>query len=77
MYELSVEQTFNRWFIFSGEDQHCLVWDISSGEMMGQMKGHTDTIYTMAYSRDGAVMATGIIYLYLIICDPTHKMAVR
>jgi len=43
----------------SGVDQVILLWDVASGELAGQLKGHTGTIYSLAYSREGATLASG------------------
>ena len=63
--------------MFSGVDQVVLLWDISNGELVGELKGHTDTIYSLAFSREGTILASGkstvsineTINLYLLIQD--------
>ena len=52
----------------TGVDGTILLWDIFTGELLGQLKGHKDTIYSLAYSRDGTCLASGgcaVVYLTL------------
>lgn len=50
-------------FAFPGTDKTILLWDIASGDMVAQLKGHTDTIYTLDFSRDGTLLASGSLIL--------------
>jgi transcription initiation factor TFIID subunit 5 len=40
-------------------DGRVLLWDIGHGIMIGDLKGHTDAIYTLKFSRDGEILASG------------------
>lgn len=47
-------------FLASGAtDSRVLLWDIGHGLMVGELKGHTDTVYTLKFSRDGEILASG------------------
>lgn len=47
-------------FLASGAtDGRVLLWDIGHGLMVGELKGHTDTIYSLRFSRDGEILASG------------------
>ena len=37
-----------------------LLWDIGHGLMIGDLKGHTDTVYALKFSRDGEILASGL-----------------
>lgn len=48
-------------FLASGAtDGRVLLWDIGHGIMIGELKGHTDTIYSLRFSRDGEILASGM-----------------
>ena len=36
-----------------------LLWDLSNGELVAQFKGHTDSVYTLCFSREGSLLASG------------------
>eukprot|EP00063_Salmo_salar_P011432 XP_013986267.1 PREDICTED: transcription initiation factor TFIID subunit 5-like [Salmo salar] len=40
-------------------DGRVLLWDVGHGLMVGELKGHTDTIYALKFSRDGEILASG------------------
>lgn len=50
-------------YISLGVDSVVLLWDIATGGLMAQMKGHTDTVYSLCFSRDGGVLASGQLQL--------------
>ena len=63
---------------FVGSDKCVLLWDLSNGEMVGKLKGHTDAIHSVTFSRESSVIASGkrlekpsqiwniiIVYLFL------------
>ena len=43
----------------AGVDRMVLIWDLSNGELVAQLKGHTDTVYSLCYSREGSVLTSG------------------
>lgn len=45
--------------IFSGVDKTILLWDIASGNMLAQLKGHTQAVYSLMFSREGSVLTSG------------------
>lgn len=49
-----------RFLATGATDGRVLLWDIGHGLMVGELKGHTDTIYTLRFSRDGEILASGI-----------------
>lgn len=47
-------------FLASGAtDGRVLLWDIGHGLMVSELKGHTDTVYALRFSRDGEILASG------------------
>jgi len=42
-----------------GEDQLVKVWDLASGTLLRDLHGHTDFIYSLVFSRDSALLASG------------------
>ena len=42
-----------------GADKKLIVWDLNSGTRVCELSGHTDTVYQLAFSRDGTVLASG------------------
>lgn len=49
-----------RFLATGATDGRVLLWDIGHGLMVGELKGHTDTIYALKFSRDGEILATGM-----------------
>ena len=52
-----------------GVDKQVLIWDISNGELVAQLPGHTDTIYSLAFSREGNILASGQYYALLNVFE--------
>ena len=47
--------------VFSaGADKRILVWDVGKAHKLCELKGHTDTIYQLMFSRDGSILASGV-----------------
>ena len=42
-----------------GQDKVIKLWDLGSGRRIKSMTGHTSTIYSLEYSRDGSLLASG------------------
>ncbi len=47
--------SFGKFLIFNKKQ----VYDTADGEIINSLKGHKDTVYCVAYSRDGKLFASG------------------
>ena len=45
----------------AGEDRRILLWDLSAGSIVKELRGHTDTVYSLAFSADGTLLASGAL----------------
>jgi len=43
----------------TGEDQTVRVWDLASGSLLRDLHGHTDFVYSLAFSNESALLASG------------------
>lgn len=43
----------------AGEDRRIRLWDLSAGSMIKELRGHTDTVYSLAFSADGTLLVSG------------------
>ncbi|KAL3200639.1 hypothetical protein MRX96_012920 [Rhipicephalus microplus] len=43
----------------AGEDRRIKVWDLGSSTLLKELRGHTDAVYSISFSRDGSVLASG------------------
>ena len=44
-----------------GVDQRILLWDIAEAAPIADLNGHTGTVYSLCFSREGHVLASGKI----------------
>lgn len=47
------------WAVTGGGDDLGYVWDVTNGEMIMKLNGHTDSVTNVAFSHDGGYLATG------------------
>lgn len=43
----------------SGVDKRIILWDIPEARSAAEFNGHTDTVYSLRFSRDGHILASG------------------
>ena len=48
-----------KYLISAGDDTNILVWDLSNGQLLNEVRSHSKTIYSLALSCDGSVLASG------------------
>jgi transcription initiation factor TFIID subunit 5 len=58
--------TCGRYLASGGADGNIFIWDISTSIVVAQFSSHKDAIYSLEFSRDNAVLASGI-FLFLKI----------
>jgi transcription initiation factor TFIID subunit 5 len=46
-------------FLDAGEDFDILVWDLSSGKVCKELKGHTAIVHSLAFNDDSCMLASG------------------
>ena len=46
-------------FYSQGEDRHIKIWDLSSGAVLRDLKGHADTVFSLSFNMDGTMLASG------------------
>ena len=42
----------------AGDDHRVLVWDIRNGKILKDLRGHADTLYSVAFSKDGSMLVS-------------------
>lgn len=52
-----------------GEDRRVHIWDLGSGALLKDLRGHSDTVHSLAFSRCNAMVASGGMDCYIRIWD--------
>lgn len=50
---------------FSGVDKKVILWDIPEARPAAEFTGHTDTVHSLRFSRDGHILASGLYGIIL------------
>jgi WD40 repeat protein len=50
---------YDNWAATGGGDDLGYVWDVTNGEMIMKLDGHTDSVTNVAFPKDGTYLATG------------------
>jgi len=45
--------------MFIGEDRKIRLWDLASGDLIKEMRGHTDTVKCLEFNQDGSLLCSG------------------
>ena len=51
----------------AGEDRRIKIWDLATGSLLQDLKGHTDFVYSLAFNRDGSLLASGVYKNEIIV----------
>jgi WD40 repeat protein len=61
-----------------GADRVVVIWDSASGKALHRLLGHTNNVYTLAYSQDGKLLASGSrTNGQIILWDPVAGKLIR
>jgi transcription initiation factor TFIID subunit 5 len=58
-----------------GEDRRIRIWDLAASNVIKELKGHTDTVYSLTWSPDSSLLSSGAIAGTLRLWDvkgPTY-----
>lgn len=50
----------------SGHDAQIMLWDVATGDLVGQLPGHYDAIYSLSFSREGTLLASGTVQIHAL-----------
>ena len=56
----------------TGEDRRVHIWDLGSGSLVKELRGHTDTVYSLAFSHCNKMVASGGLDCVLRCWDVRH-----
>ena len=45
--------------VLTGADHNVHIWDLSNGTLVSRLSKHTDSVISLAFSREGNVLASG------------------
>lgn len=65
------------WLAVGGDAGIAEIWDVTTGTSIREFIGHRDLIYTLAFSPDGALLATGSFDTTVIISESENPQSQR
>jgi WD40 repeat protein len=66
MYVVMLRLEVILFFCILGRDARILLWDLATGELACQLHGHSDAIYSLTFSREGTLLASGIPFIFFL-----------
>lgn len=54
-------------YLCSGDDKTIILWDLGTGKRTGVLTGHSGTIFSLDFSKEGTVLASGSGMIVIIL----------
>lgn len=48
----------------TGDDRRIRVWDLNTGTLFKELRGHTETVHALSFSKDSTMLASGVYIKY-------------
>ena len=50
-----------------GDDRRIRVWDLNTGSLFKELRGHTETVHSLSFNKDSTLLASGWYKLSYIL----------
>lgn len=55
---------YNTLYVSTGDDRRIRVWDLNTGTLFKELRGHTETVHALSFSKDSTMLASGVCIEY-------------
>lgn len=66
-----------RFLASAGSDNKIMLWDLAHGHLLAELSGHTSTIHTLCFSRDGNLLTSGTLFIFILFSSNFFKIILR